>query len=192
MTKFKKMIEYITNLWYHKYNNKSRGGGDMTLKVIKNLEKKAKDILIENDMLRLPVDLSEIAKNNNIDVYISELPDGIYVAIRYNNEKKKFEILIEKNESNVRQRFTLAHELAHFFLERHTIEYSGKVHFDTLFRKEKNIEEREVEYLAGAILMDKEILIRLYKINSSIKDLAKVFDVSESAMTVRLSILDLL
>ena len=34
--------------------------------------------------------------------------------------------------------------------------------------------------------------IRLYKINSSIKDLAKVFDVSESAMTVRLSILDLL
>lgn len=192
MTKFKKMIEYITNLWYHKYNNKSRGGGDMTLKVIKNLEKKAKDILIENDMLRLPVDLSEIAKNNNIDVYISELPDGISGAIRYNNEKKKFEILIEKNESNVRQRFTLAHELAHFFLERHTIEYSGKVHFDTLFRKEKNIEEREVEYLAGAILMDKEILIRLYKINSSIKDLAKVFDVSESAMTVRLSILDLL
>lgn len=190
MTKIKKVVEYFHNLWYSIFRISKVGGKNM-ININHVLEEKSKDILVNNDMLKLPVNLSEIAKNNNIDVYIDKLPDGISGAIRYNEEKEKFEILIEENESNVRQRFTLAHELAHFFLEKEKIETSGKIHFDTLFRKEKNSEEREVEYLAGAILMNKEILEKLYDINSSIKDLAKVFDVSESAMTVRLSILKL-
>lgn len=160
--------------------------------IINHLETMAKDILLTNDMLKLPVNLSEIAKNNNIDVFLSELPKGVSGAIRYNENKNKFEILLDENESYVRQRFTLAHELAHFFLEKNTLEKTKDIHFDTLYRKEKNPEEREVEYLAGALLMDRSLLERLYNINPSISLLAKTFLVSESALTVRLMVLGLI
>lgn len=159
-------------------------------KINMELERKAIDILANNDMLKLPVNLSQIAINNNIDVYCGHLPDDISGAIRYNHTKNKFEILIEESENYTRQRFTLAHELAHFFLEKDKIKATG-MSFDTLYRHNKNPEEGEVEYLAGAILMNKDILERLYKINPSIGKLAETFKVSASAMTVRLQVLGL-
>lgn len=156
------------------------------------LESMASSILVDNDMLKAPVDLVAIAENYGIDVYLSELPELISGAIRYNNNKKKFEILLNEKENYTRQRFTLAHELAHFFLERNNMEQSDEIHFVPQFRAEKNPEEREVEYLAGAILMDKDILTSIFKATSSISELAKIFNVSESAMTVRLKILELI
>lgn len=155
------------------------------------LEDMAKEILMENDMLKLPVNLTTIADNYNIDVYSTSLPAGISGAIKYNDNNKRFEILIENTENENRQRFTLAHELAHYFLEKHILEQSLEINFDVLYRRDKNREEKDVEYLAGAILMEREILERLFKINPSISVLAKTFKVSESAMTVRLNVLGL-
>lgn len=188
---FKKVIQYLNNLWYDLIKKDSKGGNNMS-SIDKQLEVMANDILIKNDMLKLPVDLNEIARNNNIDVYYSELPDGISGAIRYNGDKQKFEILIEKNENVGRQRFTLAHELAHYFLEGQQLLRSQEIHFDTLYRRQKNSEERKVEHLAGALLMDKEMLAKLYNICPSIRILSQTFGVSESAMTVRLMILGLI
>ena len=49
-------------------------------------------------MLKLPVNLSQIATNNNICVYEANLPEDISGSIRYNPEIKKFEILLNKKE----------------------------------------------------------------------------------------------
>lgn len=155
-------------------------------KIIPSLEKKASDILFENDMLKLPVDLIKIADNYNIDVYYKELPDGISGAIKYDIKDEKFKILLDKNESKKRMRFTLAHELAHYFLAQDELKNNQEIHFDTLYRKSTDNNEYKVDYLAGALLMDKEILEKVYKVIPSISTLAKVFDVSDSAMTVRL------
>lgn len=160
-------------------------------RINEKLEIFALEILTQNDMLRLPVDLAIIASNNDIEVYKESLPNGISGAIKYNRDINKFQILIEKFDSFARQRFTLAHELAHFFLEDKKLQKNGEVHFDQKYRKTKNRDEEDVEYLAGAILMNKDILTSLYEINPSISELSNIFKVSESAMTVRLKILGL-
>ena len=189
----KKILEYLHELCYSIFRVEvCRESGDTMTKFDYELEKMANDILVKNDTFKLPVDLITIANNNDIDVYKQQLPDGISGAIRYNDSTKRFQILLEERESINRQRFTLAHELAHFFLERGKLLLNQEVHFDPKFRSYHNKEEERVDYLAGAILMDKKMLSVLYKINPSIPALAKTFRVSESSMTVRLMILGLI
>lgn len=188
----KKVLVYITNLCYaisEKINNRK---GDNMAKINKRLETLATDILVKNDMLKLPVDLISIANNNNIEVYYKELPIGISGAIKYNESIQKFQIIIEKRDPANRQRFTLAHELAHYFLQGEEFQANREIHFDTLYRRNVNCEESQVDYLAGAILMNDDLLKKLYKTNNSISVLSKIFRVSESSMTVRLMILGLI
>lgn len=193
MTFVKKIVEYLHNLWYSKNRIESKIDGviDMS-KYNRNLENMARDILVKNDMLKVPVNLIEIANNNNIEVYYKSLPTGISGAIRYNKKEDNFQVLIEETEPSFRKRFTLSHELSHFFLQKETLLSTQKVHYDILYRKSINSKEAEVDYLAGAILMEESIVRRLFEVNSSIKELAKVFNVSESAMTVRLMQLGLI
>ncbi len=189
----KKILEYCTNLWYALGGKKIDDRSDDAMSKIKSeLEKKASNILIENDMLKLPVDLIKIADNYNIDVYYKELPNGISGAIKYDIKDEKFKILLAKNEPKKRTRFTLAHELAHYFLAQEELKNTYEIHFDTLYRKATDNSEGEVDYLAGALLMNKELLERAYKAIPSISALAEMFDVSDSAMTVRLMKLGLI
>ncbi len=157
------------------------------------LETLARQILVNNDMLKLPVNLATIANNNNIDVYEVEMPDEISGSIRYNSKLNRFEILLNKKENSRRKRFTLAHELSHFFLHGATLKENKEIIYDsTLYRKNTaKYREKNVDYLAGALLMDKEILTRLYKINENLETLASIFKVSVSALTVRIFILGL-
>lgn len=184
----KKVLVYITNLCYaisSKIDN--REGGKMR----KKLERLAQEILVDNDMLnQLPVNLLEIARSNNIEVYYTDLPDDVSGAIKYDKEKSTFKIVIKASLPRVRQRFTLAHELAHYFLEKELLQ-NFELHIDTLYRKDSE-SETNIDYLAGALLMDKDLLQDLYEINPSISDLAKVFVVSESALRVRLSVLGII
>ena len=164
--------------------NENKEGGRMK----KKLERLAQEILVDNDMLnQLPVNLLEIARSNNIEVYYTELPDDVSGAIKYDKESNNFKIVVKNSLSIVRQRFTLAHELAHFFLQKELLQNS-ELHIDTLYRKDSE-SETNIDYLAGALLMNKDLLQDLYEINPSISSLAKVFAVSESALRVRLSVL---
>ena len=142
-------------------------------------------------MLKLPVNLIEIATNCGIEVFSKELPKGVSGAIKYNSDDKNFQILLEKTDVDKRKRFTLAHELAHFFMDRDSL-ISDIIHVDVLYRKENTELEKKADYVAGALLMPKVFIEKLYKSGYSIKELASLFEVSESAVTVRLMVLDLI
>ena len=86
--------------------------------------------------------------------------------------------------------FTIAHEIGHFFLHKDML-ISDEIHVDILYRM-TNEQEKEVDYFAGALLMNKTLLEKAYKDGHSITELAELFDVSVSAMTVRLDVLGLL
>ena len=159
-------------------------------KIINELEELSTNILMNNDILKIPVDVLKLAKLNDIRVYEADLEKNISGAIRYDKETKKFEILINKNDSPVRQRFTIAHELGHFFLHKEILE-NEKIHIDIMYRMPDE-KEKEVDYFAGALLMNKILLEKMYDEDTSILDLAQLFKVSVSAMTVRLDILNLL
>ena len=74
---------------------------------------------------------------------------------------------------------------------------SSDVHIDTLYRattqtnKNTKEQEREVDYFAGALLMNRMTIKKLID-NYTVADLAELFKVSSSAMAVRLDILGLL
>ena len=154
------------------------------------LEELTSNILLDNDMYKIPIDVISIAKSNDIKVFEASLDKKISGAIRYNKATDKFEILINKNDAKVRQRFTIAHEIGHFFLHKEMLK-DDEIHVDILYRM-TNEQEKEVDYFAGALLMNKTLLEKAYKDGNSITQLAELFDVSVSAMTVRLDILGLL
>ena len=165
-----------------------------------NLEELTSNILLNNDMYKIPVDIIKIANANDIRVYEGNLDKKISGAIRYNESTSIFEILVNKNDPKVRQRFTIAHELGHYFLHQDFL-IKEKLHIDVMYRttdkndpevEEQKAREREVDYFAGALLMNKTLLEKIYKETNSIQELAEVFEVSVSAMTVRLDILGLI
>lgn len=118
-------------------------------------------------------------------------------------ENSKGTIGYSSENSRVRQRFTIAHELGHFTLHKHS--KSNEVFVDKDFivkyRSEKQYtqaeirQEQEANMFAATLLMPKELLIQElskkdYKGLSEsefISAMAKVFDVSIPAMTFRLA-----
>lgn len=166
-------------------------------KINNELEELTAEILLTSDMYKVPVDVVKIANANDIKVYEGDLDKKISGAIRFKQKENLFEILVNKNDTKVRQRFTIAHELGHYFLHRQYLK-SEKLHIDTILYRmdeqeseEEKEREKEVDYFAGALLMNKTLLEKLSKENT-ITELAEIFNVSVSAMTVRLDILGLL
>lgn len=160
------------------------------------LEELTTQILLDNDMMyKAPVDVIGIAKAYGINVYTAEFDNEVSGAIRYDSQTKKFEIIVNKNNAEVRRRFTIAHELGHYFLHQEML-INSDVHIDTLYRlavqadKTTKEQEREVDYFAGALLMNRMAIEKLIE-NYSVEELANIFGVSYSAMTVRLNILEL-
>lgn len=161
-------------------------------KLNEELEELTTNILVQYDMLKTPVDVVEIAHQLEIEIYETKLKNEISGAIRYEKESKKFEILVNESNSTQRKRFTIAHELGHYFLHKEYLE-SENVHIDILYRDSKNkFDEKKVDYFAGALLMNKILLEKFSQATDSVTELAEIFDVSESAMIVRLNVLRLL
>ncbi len=161
-----------------------------------DLEDLTTEILVDNDMLyKVPVNVISIAKAYGIDVYETEFNNEISGIIRYDKEREKYEIIVNKNNAWVRKRFTIAHELGHYFLHRDMLK-NNDIHVDALYRTavqldtQTNEREKEVDYFAGALLMNEKVIEKLMQ-NYEISDMAKILDVSYSAMTVRLNILGL-
>jgi hypothetical protein len=137
-----------------------------------------------------PVRLGPIAKELGIKVSLIPLGRSIAGQIMRDpaGSPSGFSILINSDDATNRQRFTLAHELAHYILHRDLIE-SGIVD-DTMYRSELgSVYETQANQLAADILMPIR-LIKKYREqhpDSDFRELAKLFDVSEQAMKIRLS-----
>ena len=164
-------------------------------KINQKIEELTTEILLKNDMLKVPVDIVKIANNYDINVYKGDLDKKISGAIRFFDNK--FQILVNENDAKIRQRFTIAHELGHYFLHKETLEKNQLLidaimykTYDTELNANKD-EEKDADYFAGALLMN-EILLRKIRNGNTITELAEIFDVSVSAMTVRLDVLGLL
>ena len=161
---------------------------------MKIIEEKAEKILATYGIDSIPVNVAEIAKK--ADVLIKKAPSKKFSGLLYRKDGVAF-MAVSSSESVVRQRFTIAHELGHFFL------HPQKDTFVEFRDNEKNItrgvKEVEANQFAAALLMPRKFLekdVRVFKeagVNSeSIEFLAKKYRVSEEAMNFRLINLNLL
>jgi Predicted Zn peptidase len=144
--------------------------------------------LIEAQQQSAPIKLSEIARQLGVVVRSATLPVGISGEIRPSVGAGNFTIKVNRHDDPKRQRFTVAHELAHFLLHR---EYIGNgLSDDVLYRSSlSDTKEAQANRLAADILMPRhlieELKIRLLDADDVISDLAEAFNVSTTAMQIR-------
>lgn len=165
-----------------KVKSPSREYNDLDLEVRQSID----DCLSER-----PVKLGEIAKRLGVKVLLSTLPRGTSGQI--GQEDGKFVIRINRHEAKHRQRFTLAHELAHFLLHRERIVEEGGWSENVLLRSGQPAEiEYEANRLASDLVIPSALLAEATAEYSGpmtseiIEDLARRFGVSTAAMEIKL------
>lgn len=158
-------------------------------------------LLDKLDCDKLPIDPFKIAKNLGITVDSVELPSGI-AGMLFTKGKKTY-IKVNANESNNRQRFTVAHELGHFLLNHRIMSVDSNDNLDDdltksnsssiLFRNANSSKgccllEIEANQFAANLLMPKNIFKYqwdLMKSESDFEKLAGTFQVSVLAIENR-------
>ena len=134
-----------------------------------------------------PVNVVGLAKDFGLKVFRTEFSKFSISGAIF---KKDGGYVIYANESDPlpRQRFTYAHELAHYLLHREHI--GDGMHENALFRSNlSNDKEVEANKLAADILMPMGVLNELAETRKyDVSDLSKIFGVSRSSLLTRLGI----
>ena len=103
-----------------------------------------------------PVDVEALAKDFNISIVNKDWPDDWSGAI--GKDDNGFFIIVNKNHPKVRQRFTIAHEIAHYVLHRDKIGNGIKDDWKYRSRNISDTDEREANKLAAEILMPADLV----------------------------------
>lgn len=138
-----------------------------------------------------PVNVDELAISLGISVAYISMPDEISgMLVRKDG---KYVITVNSKHPRTRQRFTLAHELGHYFHHRQIIGdgvndsktyrtiNSGK-HYNPRISQRH---ETEANQFAAALLMPQEIIDDLRGRGLSVEEIAKKLEVSPQAASIR-------
>lgn len=149
--------------------------------------------IIARHQHRLPIDPVQIAVDLGIKVYydfsMSKNVAGKIRRVKEANARATYEILVNARDHQNRQRFTVAHELAHYILHRDLI--GDEIVDDALYRSSLggHLETQANRLAADIILPASQITRMLNDIGNeptSVPALAAKFNVSEQAMSIRL------
>jgi len=160
---------------------------------IKEIEQRADELLKAAGSGRIPVPVEDIAGHFKFRIGRAPSKDFSGFVLRKDGAGL---IGINSSESPRRQRFTIAHELGHFFLhpsKEAFVDYrqNGKKQIRTL-------KEREADLFAASLLMPrlelnkdftkiaKDALFDEEQVANTISFLANRYEVSEEAMRIRL------
>lgn len=181
--------------------NKLSNEGEVSMDKNK-INKKVNEIKEKYAIIGPSVNPINIANHLNINVYeVDNLnANGEKVSGAISCYKGTVDIYINAQDNNQRKKFTIAHELGHYFLDH--LNKNPKM-VDLLFRDDNhNLSEEELEAdeFAGCILMDeKEVKDRYEKATyigmseeMKISVLSNIFNVSRPAMYTRLKNLGLI
>lgn len=146
-------------------------------------------------MQQPPIKLSRVADAiGGVRVLSAALPKGISGEIRPDPENEAmFVIRVNRNDSARRQRFTVAHELAHYLLHRDQI--GDGIEDDVLYRSSlSDAREAQANRLAADLLMPDAMVsewidkAKALHVEDVVGFLADKFNVSEAAMKIRLGV----
>jgi Zn-dependent peptidase ImmA (M78 family) len=153
----------------------------------------------------LPINVETIARKLKLKVIYANLGPKVSGLLISNDGGSQ--ICVKEDDFPTRQRFTIAHELGHHVLG-HQFESGEHVHVDKgNFISERGpraadgVDPKEVEanQFAACLLMPSKLLLeKVTKLggpplfDDDVASLAKQFEVSEHAMTIRLTTLKLL
>jgi hypothetical protein len=145
-------------------------------------------LVIAKHQTKPPVDVEAIAKDLGIKIYREDLGSEIFGSLLRDRSRggwSGYAICLNRNNHPNRQRFTLAHEIAHFVLHRDLAEAGiiDDIHYRSTL---SNIHETQANQLAADILMPRALVAKEYVSRMEGPPLAARFLVSELAMNIRL------
>ena len=139
-----------------------------------------------------PVDVAAAAERLGVKIFAAKLADkvsGVLVRDPAYGSQSGFVIFVDQDEPAVRQRFTAAHELGHFVLHKEAVGHKNEDNY--LLRSEgmSNRQEAEANKFAATLLMPFDLIeIAMKNGTTTPRALAKHFNVSEIAMSIRLGL----
>lgn len=167
------------------------------------VEIRAEQVLRATEMFRVPVQIDAVAHRLNLTTNAAALREDVSGMLVIENERGA--IGYNSTHAPVRQRFTIAHEIAHFLLHLKKNRKSQLFIDRFVFRRDENSstgkdrEEVEANRFGAALLMPASLVrkeIRRHELDLDDSDaidfLAGRFLVSTAAMTNRLTTLGLL
>jgi Zn-dependent peptidase ImmA (M78 family) len=146
---------------------------------------------------KIPIDLEKICEDNNIEIIYESLDElekdyerPISGVMFINNDGEKF-IVVNQKDTYARQRFTIAHELGHYFY--HMKDRQSANESIISFRGERNKMERDSNRFAADLIMQINLVMDEHNtaLFPTASYLADRFSVSASAMEIRLKELGL-
>lgn len=150
--------------------------------------------IVQDRLNQAPIKVGDVASALGLKVVTAPLEPKISGLIQPAADAPSgFEIKVNKYEIPERQRFTIAHEIAHFLLHRDQI---GRGVIDSVLYRSNltSRSETEANKLAAEIIMPSTLLSKEITKRGGIKqpfivdDLAALFRVSAPAMKVRLGL----
>ena len=144
--------------------------------------------IIKSHQKEIPVDVEAIADELGIKVVYKKPAYDHNISGMIQKKDNNFEITVNAEHAPNRQRFTIAHEIAHFVL--HQSEIGDGIIDDALYRSELSGElEVQANRFAAKILMPLKLLTQeIENGQEDIAILASRFKVSRSAMSIRLGV----
>lgn len=159
------------------------------------MEKRAKHLLAKAGVDTAPVSMKQVADYLKIKIRLVDLGEDCS-AVLVRNKRKQAVIGVNWTHHSNRQRFSIAHEIAHFYLHKGDtyIDKEYLVNFrDLESGSGTKTEEMQANAFAAALLMPDTWVREAFKQqpfdlteDDSLEILAKKFQVSTSAMTYRL------
>lgn len=138
--------------------------------------------IIDKHQQKIPVKITDIANDFGIKVYKSTM-SGISGAII--KEDKEYVIYINSEDGRNRQRFTIAHEIAHYVLHKDKI--GNNLTDNAMYRSRlSNVLEKQANRLASEILMPVKFVMEYINENKNISQMASLFEISEEVVKIRL------
>ena len=152
--------------------------------------------VVARHLTKAPVDVEAIFAELGVQFSKLWMDDGASGSMTRNGGT--FAVAVNALESETRQRFTAAHELAHYLLHRDLMGDGNRMHRDTLYGGEQNgdvifnrAREIEANRIAAQIVMPKKLVEQKYAETQDAGELATQFGVSKAAMEIRLKTLGL-
>lgn len=160
-----------------------------------DINRKIKKILNDFNIKEAPVPIEEIV--TKLGIKISYAPSIDYSGMVIKKKNGNTMIGINSNEPHVRARFTLAHELAHYFFEDNNVLTD---HRDNFTREDKPEKEKRADYFAANLLIPENIIKKDFNriiknkvfLEEHLSYLASLYQVSKDAMNYRLINLELI
>lgn len=156
--------------------------------------------IVSKHLAKAPVDLEAIFDELGIEFERLWMDDGASGSITRQGDK--FTIAVNGLESQTRQRFTAAHELAHYLMHRDLMHTNGgrmNRHTDKLYGDPDSNpaspftrqHEIEANRIAAQIVMPAQLVRTRFAVCQDAGKLASEFGVSKAAMEIRLKTLGL-